>query len=86
MRDLQGSEITFAVVGGVFGVGRLATMLKGQWIRDGSGLGTSATGLTFGTPPSGSNSTPVPAGKSRKVHRRPKYGACAGRARCADAP
>jgi hypothetical protein len=47
MRDLQGSEITFAVVGGVFGVGRLATMLKGQWIRDGSGLGTSATGLTF---------------------------------------
>ncbi len=29
MTDLPRSEITFPVVGGIFGVGRLATMLKG---------------------------------------------------------
>ena len=29
MTNLPGSEITFPIVGGIFGVGRLATMLKG---------------------------------------------------------
>jgi hypothetical protein len=67
MRDLQGSEITFAVVGGVFGVGRLATMLKG--LADSGRIGPSHVGhwINFRHTAIRSNSTPVPAGKSRKA-------------------
>ncbi len=66
MTNLDGCEVTFPVIGGIFGVGRLATKLKALADTEQIGRGTSANGLTSSILQSECDLPPLPMVSARE--------------------